>query len=125
MRGLRPLSLQACSLPNLPADFAQLTNLEDLDLCENDFSSVPEVLKQMTHLQALDMKHCQFSQLTSPLTFFSAFASLKYLRLPEAKLAWNTTSMFYIGETQAALSKAFEERPPSEKPEVFLRSDCV
>ena len=32
-------------------------------------------------------------------------------------------SMFYIGEMQAALNKAFEQRPPSEKPEVFLRDD--
>ena len=125
MRGLRQLSLQACRLPDLLDDFAQLTNLSELDLRENDFSSVPEVLQQMTHLQELDMKRCQFSQLTSPLTFFSAFANLKYLRLPEARPSWNTTSMFYIGETQAALSKAFEERPPSEKPEVILRSDCV
>ena len=123
MRGVRQLSLQYSSLPDLPVEFAHLTNLEEVDLSENRFSSVPEVLKQMTHLRTVEMMRCQFSQLTSPSTFFSAFTNLRYLCLSEAKPSWNTTSMFYIGETQAALSKAFEDRPPSEKPEVFLCSD--
>ena len=113
MRGLRELSLQYSSLPDLPAEFARLTNLEDLDLSENDFRSVPEVLKQMTHLQTLNMLNCPFTQLTSPLTFFSAFDKLRWLYLPEAMPSWNTSSMFYIGETQAAISKAFGQEPPS------------
>ena len=121
MRGLRELSLKYSSLPDLPAEFACLTNLEDLDLSENDFRSVPEVLKQMTHLQILNMLNCQFAQLTSLLSFFSAFANLRYLCLSAAKPSlWNTASMFYIGETQAALNQAFRHRPTSEKPEVFL-----
>ena len=127
MRGLRQLSLQACRLPDLPDEFAHLTNLENLDLQENDFSSVPEVLKQMTHLQTLDMMCCPFTQLTGPLMCFSAFANLRYLCLSEAQPSWNTASMFYIGETQAALNKAFGQRPLSEMPEVFLCDDdlCV
>ena len=123
MRGVRQLSLQYSSLSDLPAEFAHLTKLQDLDLSENDFSSVPEVLKQMTHLQSLDMTSCPFTQLTGPLTFFSAFANLSFLNLAEAKPSWNTKSLFYIGETQAALSKAFGHRPPSEKLEVLLRDD--
>ena len=123
MRGLRQLSLQYSSLPDLPAEFGHLTNLEDLDLSQNNFNSVPEVLKQMTHLQSLEMLGCQFTQLTSPLLFFSAFANLRYLSVPEAKPSWNASSMFYIGETQAALSKAFGQKPPSEQPEVFLRDE--
>ena len=120
MRGVKQLSLQFSALLDLPAEFAHLTNLEDLDLCENDFSSVPKVLEQMTHLQTLSMLFCDFTQLTSPLTFFSAFANLRRLNLPEAKPSWNQSSMFYIGETQAALKQAFRHRPPSEKPEVLL-----
>ena len=123
IEGLRQLSLLGCGLPDLPAELAHLTNLEDLDLCLNKFSSVPEVLKHMTHLQNLDMRSCPFTQLTSPLTYFSTFANLRCLCLSEAKPSWNTMSMFYIGEMQAALNKAFEQRPPSEKPEVFLRDD--
>ena len=123
MRGVRQLSLQYSSLPDLPAEFAQLTNLTELELSQNQFSSVPEVLKQMTHLQTLEMMRCQFSQLTSPLTFFSAFTNLRYLCLSEAQPSWNTASLFYIEETQAALSKAFEERPSSQKPSVFFRGD--
>ena len=125
MRGLRHLSLQYSMLPDLPAEFAQLTNLTELDLCDNDFSFVPEVLKQMTHLQSLDMRCCEFSQLTSPLTFFSAFTNLRFLGMSEAKPSWNMASMFYIGETQATLSKAFGQRPPSEKPVVSLRDAHV
>ena len=123
MRGLRQLSQQYSSLPDLAAEFAQLTNLTDLDLSQNDFTFVPEVLKRMTHLQSLDMTCCQSTQLTSPWTFFSAFVNLRFLSLQEAQPSWNTKSLFYIGETQAALSKAFGQRPPSEKPEVLLRDD--
>ena len=123
MRGLRQLSLQYSVLPDLPAEFAQLTNLENLDLSINHFKSVPEVLKQMTHLQHLRMKFCQFTQLTSPLNFFSAFVNLRYLCLSEARPSWNTMSMFYIGETQAALRKAFRQKPPSAKPDVILCDD--
>ena len=122
MSGVRQLSLQYASLSDLPAEFAHLSNLEDLDLCENNFRSVPEVLKQMTHLQTLNMLCCQFTQLTSPLTFLSSLANLKRLHLSEAKPSWNTSSMFHIGEARAALSKAFGERPPSEKPVVVLRN---
>ena len=120
MRGVRQLSLQYCGLLDLPAEFAHLTNLTDLDLYENFFHSVPEVLKQMTHLQILDMMCCQFQQLTSPLTFFSAFTNLRYLCLSEAAPSWNTSSTLYIRELRAALSKALMQRPPSEKPELFL-----
>ena len=122
MRGLRQLSVEYSSLLDLPADIAQLTNLVELDLSENNFRSVPEVLKQMTHLQALDMLCCKFTQLSSPLTFFSAFTNLRNLYLSEARPSWNTVSMFYIGETQAALDKVFGERLPSEKPKVVLHN---
>ena len=124
MRGLRQLNLSYSALPDLPAEFAQLTNLTDLDLSDNAFKTVPEVLKQMTHLQDLDMLCCEFTQLTSPLTFFSAFSNLRHLYLSEAKPAWNTTSIFYIGETHAALRTAFMQRPLSEKPKLFLTRDA-
>ena len=42
MRGVRQLSLQYSSLPDLPVEFAHLPNLEEVDLSENRFSSVPE-----------------------------------------------------------------------------------
>ena len=122
MRGLRLLSLQYCSLSDLPAEFAHLTNLQELDLCDNNFRSVPEVFKQMTHLQTLNMSSCPLAQLTSSLAFFSTFTNLRLLYLSEAKPSWNTTSLFYIGEAQAALNKAFKHRLPSEKPAVLLRS---
>ena len=120
MRGLKQLDLQHTCLFDLPAEFAHLTNLEGLNLSNCGFTFVPKVLEQMTHLQTLNMMYCQFTQLTCPLTFFSAFANLRWLYLPDARPSWNASSLFYIGEMQAAVNKAFEHRPPSEKPNVFV-----
>ncbi len=119
MSGLKQLNLQFSSLQDLPAELVHLTNLEVLDVSENDFTSVPEVLEQMTHLQDLDIMCCDFIQLTRPLTFFSTFANLRSLSLSAPRQWWNSSSMFHLGEMQAALDKAFMHRSPTDKPYLY------
>ena len=119
MTGLRQLNMLYTYLSDLPAHLAQLTNLEFLDLSGNDLTSVPVVLEQMTHLVMLDLTRFQAAmQLTRPLTFLSAFPNLRRLYLSEPEEAWNSLSMFHIGQLRAALAERSRHLSARNKPRI-------
>ena len=114
---LRQLDMPYSQLSDLPADLAQLTNLEILSLIDNELSSVPIVLEQMTHLKELILSFPGDLQLSRPLTFLSAFASLSSFCICQHQERWNSLSQFHIGQLHAMLSQRFRHRSPTDRPE--------
>ena len=122
MVGLQKLKLPFSFLTDLPTEIVQLSNLTRLDLSDNDLSCVPQALEQMTHLRTIDLAACAESfQLTRPLTFLTAFHNLDYISIGSFVQSWNSLSMFYIGQLNAALVEAFKHRVPTERP--YCESD--
>ncbi len=107
MVGLQELKLPYSMLTDLPAKIVQLSNLTRLDLSDNDMSCVPQALEQMTHLRNINlMANANSFQLNRPLTFFSTFHNLQNIFMCFSG-PWNSLSMFYIGQLDAALVEVF------------------
>ena len=106
MVGLQALALGQAGISNLPAAFAQLGNLERLDLWDNGMEAIPNVLSHMTHLRHLDMSGCCGElQLDKALTFLTSFSNLQHFVL-QRRNGWDSISMFYLGQTVTALQEA-------------------
>ena len=118
MAGLQKLKLPYNELTDLPAAIVQLSNLTCLDLSDNDMSCVPQALEQMTHLRNIDVTtNADSFQLNRPLTFLSTFHNLESIFICSFKQPWNSLSMFYIGQLDAALAEAFKHQVPTERPQ--------
>ncbi len=114
--GLQRLKLPYSELTDLPAEIVQLSNLTCLDLSDNNMSCVPQALEQMTHLRNIGLSANAHSfQLNRPLTFLSTFHNLEIIAICSFRQPWNSLSMFYIGQSDAALAEAFKHRVPTER----------
>ena len=117
MVGLQKLKLPYSGLTDLPAQIVQLSNLTRLDLSDNAMSCVPQALEQMTHLRNICLvANAESFQLTRPLTFLTTFHNLAYISICSYRQPWNSLSMFYLGQLDAALVEAFKHRIPTERP---------
>ena len=107
---LKNLTLADNDLSSLPSEFSQLTSLRFLGLYNNDWVSVPEVLENMVHLQEVSLAYSALSlQITRPLTFLLAFPFLLAFNIAQGEgEAWDSVSMYHIGELIAALDTTFE-----------------
>ncbi len=115
---LQRLKLPYSDLTDLPAEIVQLSNLTCLDLIDNDMRSVPQALEQITHLRSIDLStNAGTFQLNHPLTFLSTFHNLEFISICSCEKPWNSLSMFYIGQLDAALAEAFKHRIPTERPQ--------
>ena len=115
MVGLHKLKLPYSSLTDLPTEILQLSHVTRLDLSNNDMSCVPQALEQMTHLRTIDLEeNAESFQLTRPLTFLTTFRNLEYISI--GNQPWNSLSMLYIGQLNAALVEAFKHRVPRARP---------
>ena len=111
------LKLPYCRLTDLPAKIVQLSNLTLLDLSNNDMNCVPQALEQLTHLRDIGLAaNAESFQLTRPLMFLSTFPNFEYIHLGSYRQPWNSLSMFYLGQLDAALVEAFKHRAPTDRP---------
>ncbi len=65
--GATKLSLRNMKLTELPESLGQLTQLKDLDLCDNQLTALPESLEQLTQLQDLDISDNQLTAVPKSL----------------------------------------------------------
>ena len=107
---LKNLTLADNDLTALPDQFSKLTSLRFLGLYNNDWSSVPEVLEHMVHLQEISLAYsAQPLQIKRPLTFLLHFPLLLAFNIAQGEgEAWDSVSMYHIGELIAALDSTFE-----------------
>jgi len=118
MVGLQQRKLPYSMLTDLPAEIVHMSNLTRLDLSENDMS---QALEQMTHLRNINLSaNADSFQLNRPLTFLSTFYSLGNVFICSFGQSWNSLSMFYMGQLDAALVEAFKHRVPTERPQCHL-----
>ncbi|XP_059668949.1 disease resistance protein RUN1-like [Cornus florida] len=83
---LRSLFLHKCNLSeeSLPRDFGRLSSLEELDISENNFTSIPASFIQLTNLESLELEDC-----TSLRTLTSLPSSIRYVNANGCKsLEW-------------------------------------
>ena len=106
---LKNLTLADNDLHYLPPQLAQLTTLKFLGLYNNDWTSVPEVLEHMVHLKEISLAYsADKMQVTRPLTFLLKFQSLLAFNIAQGPQgAWDSTSMYYIGQMVAAMDSTF------------------
>ena len=122
---LQKLKLPDSQLTDLPAGIVHMSNLTDLDLSENKMSCVPHALEQMTHLRSINLSaNADSFQLNRPLTFLSTFHNLQIILIRNFRQPWNSLSMFYIGQLDAALVEAFKHRVPTERPLCYSGPSC-
>ncbi|KAJ0816907.1 putative leucine-rich repeat domain superfamily [Helianthus annuus] len=75
---LQKLDLRACRFKyvEIPSGIAELSNLQELRLCRNDFSQIQFSLVQFTRLKVLDLSYCtkllELPELPSSLTILNA-----------------------------------------------------
>ncbi len=125
MVGLQQLTLPYNELSDLPAEIVHMSNLTCLDLSDNKMSCVPQALEQMTHLRNIDLSaNADSFQLNRSLTFLSTFHNLEIVFICSFKQPWNSLSMFYIGQLDAALAEAFKHRVPTERPQCHSGLSC-
>jgi internalin A len=55
LRNLRSLALIHCNLPELPLEIGELTQLEELEVSESGFVSVPRTVERLTNLRRLTL----------------------------------------------------------------------
>ncbi|GJW97337.1 gypsy type transposase [Tanacetum coccineum] len=75
-RFLKKLELRGCDLvdEDIPSDFCKLSNLQELDLCENKFTGLrPIDLSQLPRLKFIDLSYCEkLINLPSSIAFLKA-----------------------------------------------------
>ncbi|KAK0580645.1 hypothetical protein LWI29_004615 [Acer saccharum] len=59
---LEDLCLNNCNLTEIPEDIGCLSSLKTLELCRNDFESLPTSIKQLSKLQKLLLNDCNMLQ---------------------------------------------------------------
>ena len=89
LSNLRELDLSDNQLTTLPEAIAQLSNLRELDLSDNQLTTLPEAIAQLSNLRELDLRNNQLTTLPEAIAQLSNLRVL-YLRnnqlttLPEA-----------------------------------------
>ena len=105
LSNLRELDLSDNQLTTLPEAIAQLSNLRELDLSDNQLTTLPEAIAQLSNLRELDLSDNQLTTLPEAIAQLSNLREL-YLRnnqlttLPEAIAQLSNLSGLHLRNNQ-------------------------
>ncbi|XP_012256387.1 protein flightless-1 isoform X2 [Athalia rosae] len=93
------------TLSNIPSSLESLTNLQELDLSQNELPRVPDALYSLPNLRRLNLSDNQITELSTAIDFWQKLETLNLCRnklttLPSSLCKINTLRRLYLNDNE-------------------------